>query len=116
MKIWKEKADPEKHIDSMSTSWVGGVSVEGARDNLIPKWVYFVKAEGFTFQFASIRQIEEAREYFSRQVHPSRREFGVELEHYWQKWYERLPKGLTKGSKRGGVLKAFDAAILEFGA
>ena len=86
------------------------------RDNLIEKWVYFVREASFTFQFHSVQQIEEARAYFSQTVHPAGREPGHELEHYWQRWFERLPAGLNGGTKRAKILRALNEAIKTFKA
>ena len=114
MRIWKEKADPKRHADFMSTSHVGGFPLEAQRDNLLESWVYFVTVEGFTFQFVKIEQIKEAKAYFSQKTHKSTITPGIHLEHYWQNWYERLPKGLTKNSKRQKILKALEQALSEF--
>ncbi|NQZ59834.1 MAG: hypothetical protein HRT88_20475 [Lentisphaeraceae bacterium] len=110
MKIWKEKLDPSKHKDYMSTNSLGGDPVKAPKDNLIEAWVYFVKECGFTFQFISLEQIEECIDYFSTKTHPSTKEYNNGLEHYWQKWYERLPSGLTKNGKREKVLKTLTEA------
>lgn len=114
---WKEPFDEHKHRDFMS-----GYQVAGGRprtpppDNLVERWVYFVSVASFTFEFNSLAQIKEARDYFGKKVHPARREPGHELEHYWQRWFERLPAGLNGGTKREKVLMALEKAIEEFGA
>lgn len=111
--IWKELYDPIRHRDFM-TGYQGPGGVGGLdfpRDNLIDKWVYFVREASFTFQFHSVQQIEEARAYFNQTVHPARRQPGHELEHCWQRWFERLPAGLNGGTKRLKVLRALDEAI-----
>ncbi len=113
-KIWREIADPKKHVDFMSTSSLGGVPVSSSKDNLIEKWVYFVEVCNFTFQFASIDQVKECKEYFSNKVHPSTRQEGVDLEHYWHLWYCKLPKGINRGAKREKVLKALDKLLNEW--
>lgn len=92
----------------------GGSPIQPPKDNLITHYVYFVEVVSFTFQFSSIAQIYEALEYCKQKTHPSTMKSGIFLEHYWQKWYERLPKGLLKGTKRGKVIKALEKAILEF--
>ena len=94
----------------------GGRPVMSAPDNLVEKWAYFVYAASFTFQFQSIVQIKEARQYFSQKIHPARRLPGVTLEHCWQRWFERLPPGLQSDAKRKKVVKALDQAIDEFGS
>ena len=103
MKIWKEKTDPEKHRDYVATSHIGGMPVDRPKDNLIESWVYFVKEAGFTFQFVTLAQLETCIDYFSHKTHPSTKSFNNEHEHYWQRWFERLPPGLLK--KREKVLK-----------
>lgn len=114
---WKERFDPEKHRDFMSGYQdAGGLAVEPAKDNLLATWAYFVRAASFTFQFHSITQIREAKDYFSKTIHPARREHGHEMEHYWQRWFERLPPGLNGGSKRERILKALNEAITAFEA
>ena len=113
-RIWKESFDPAKHRDYMATYHTGGLISDTARDNLVERWVYFVRVASFTFQFHSPEQIEEARAYFAKTVHPARREPGHELEHYWQRWFERLPRGIQGGTKRPRVLKALEEAIAVF--
>lgn len=113
--IWREIADPKKHIDFMSTRNEGGVPVDASRDNLIEKWVYCADVCHFTFQFSSLDQVRECKEYFARSVHPSSKEKGHDLEHYWHPWYSRLPKGINKGAKREQVLKALEEIIRKWG-
>ena len=78
-KVWREIADPKKHIDFMSSRNEGGIPIEASRDNLIEKWVYLSDVCDFTFQFASIEQVIECREYFSKSVHPSTKESGHDI-------------------------------------
>ena len=110
-KHWKEKADPNKHIDYMSTSHVGRIPY-------FPKpgseWVYFVRVCGFEFQFVSLEQVQEAIRYFSKKIQPSTKAYNNGLEHYWQQWYERLPKGFQGGTKRKRILMALIEANLTF--
>ena len=114
-RIWKEKFDAAKHRDFMTGYQdAGGVLSDSPRDNLVRKWVYFVRVVSFTFQFHSLDQIEAARDYFSKTVHPARREAGHDLEHYWQRWFERLPPGLQGGTKRPKILKALEEALGTF--
>ena len=61
-----------------------------------------------------VGQIQECRDYFGTKLHPARRTPGVFLEHYWQRWFERLPPGLLTDSKRLRVLKALDKALDQF--
>ena len=86
-RIWREPFDATKHRDFMTGYQdVGGWPVSSPCDNLIEKWVYFVQVASFTFQFQSLEQIEEARDYFTKTVHPACRERLHDLEHYWQRW------------------------------
>jgi hypothetical protein len=112
-KHWKEVADREKHIDYMSTTHIGGINID-FEGNKTDKWVYFVKECSFTFQFVNFEQLDMMIEYFSAKIHPSRRKYNNGLEHYWQYWYERLPKGLIGGTKRERILKALLKARDEF--
>ncbi|MCP4213259.1 MAG: hypothetical protein GY765_01325 [bacterium] len=114
MKIWKEKLDPQKHKDYMSSYWIGGDDIKAPKDNLIDSWIFFVKECGFTFQFTSIAQLDECLNYFSQKVHASTRREHDGLEYDWQAWYERLPGGLIKNSKREKILKSLEAAKEKF--
>lgn len=111
---WREKLDSKKHRDYMVSVGDGGIPIKPPKDNLIDRYVYFVEVVGFTFQFSSIAQAYEALEYCQKKVHPSTLTPGIFLEHYWQKWFERLPKGLLRGSKREKVIKALTKAIANF--
>ncbi|WP_343635188.1 hypothetical protein [Fluviicola sp.] len=111
-KHWKEKTNPEEHIDYMSTSHIGGFPIQNSSEK--GEWVYFVRECSFTFQFASIDQLKVAKAYFSMKVHPSTKRFNNGLEHYWQSWFERLPAGLIRGTKRVRILKALEKALQEF--
>ena len=111
---WKERVDPSKHVDHMSTTWVGGLPRKSPRDNLLEDWAYFVAVTGFTFEFASLEQLRMAREHLQMKTTPSGRLPGVTLEHCWQRWFERLPAGLLRGSKRARVLRALDTAMADF--
>jgi hypothetical protein len=109
---WIEPLDPERHRDFMSSSWVGGIPADADRSGSTD--VYFVAVAGFTFQFASLDQLRECLDWFRIKIHPSSRESGHELEHYWQRWHERLPRGITKESKRPKVVKALENALADF--
>lgn len=100
----------------MSTSHVGGVPATAPADPLIEAWVYFVEAGGFRFEFVSLDQLRECLAWFCQGHHGPNREPGVYLEHYWQRWYERLPKGLLAESKREKVIKALQSALADFDA
>ena len=98
----------------MRSSWVGGLYPKSPQDNLIESWVYFVNVCSFTFQFQSLDQLEQCLRYFSQKIHPSSRLPDVELEHYWQRWYERLPIWLSEEPKRQKVIKALQKARDQF--
>ena len=113
-KVWREIADPTKHLDFMSTRDEGGVPIEASKDNLIEKWVYFANACNFTFQFASIEQVKDCKLYFSKSAHKSTRETGHELEHYWHPWYSKLPKGINRASNKKKVIKVLDQILAQW--
>ena len=114
-RVWLELFDPKQHADFMSTSHIGGVLPE-KRNNLLPRKVLCVEVCSFTFQFLSEPQLQEAISYFSKKTHPSTREYNNGLEHYWQKWFERLPPGLVSNGKRQKVLAALQKAKLIAGS
>lgn len=106
-KIWREIADPDKHEDFMSHGHCnGGIPVKKSKDNLLQNWVYFAEVEGFTFTFVGLGQVLECKRYFEQKIHPSSIRPDIHLEHYWQSWHDRLPKGITKDKRRKKVLKA----------
>ncbi|WP_143157732.1 hypothetical protein [Rubritalea squalenifaciens] len=78
----------------MSTVHIDGMPLYPPRDNLLDKWVYFAEADGHQLQFISRDQVQEALDYFSLKIHASTMHEGIDLEHYWQYWHERLPKGM----------------------
>ncbi len=110
-RVWREIADPKKHSDFMSTYNEGGVPIAASTDNLIEKWVYLAEVCNFTFQFASLEQVKECKEYFKKKVHPSTRDKHPPHEHYWHPWYCKLPKGINKGVKRQKVIKALNLIL-----
>lgn len=108
-KVWREIADPEKHRDFMSNSVEGGIPVTKSRDNLIEAWVYFTEVNGFVFQFANLDQVKDCKKYFEQKLHPSTKgNYHIVHEHYWQPWYCKLPKGITKTKNRIKVLRALE--------
>jgi hypothetical protein len=111
---WREQLDPSRHADQM-TVHVGGFPVEPPRDRLITKWVYFVDVASFTFQFHSLDQLRECLEFFRQKVHRTSRQPDVYLEHYWQRWFEKLPQWLFEESKRVKVVAALELAAKDFG-
>ena len=114
-RLWTETLDPERHVDYMRTSHIGGFPPEPRRDRLIERPVYFVEVCGFTFQFHSLEQIERALAHFGRKIHATSAQSGVTLEHYWQRWYERLPQWLFEEPKRVRVVAALSRALRHFG-
>lgn len=110
-RIWMERADPTRHADFMSTHSIGGVPIHTPRDPLLRPYVLLVTVCGFTFQFHSQAQVNDAIAFFARAIHPSSRQPNVVLEHYWHPWSQRLPKGLTAHSKRVRILSALHKAI-----
>jgi len=114
-RIWKEKLDIKKHRDQMSTADIGGVVPKRPRDTLLTPWVYFVEVASFTFQFHSLEQLREALNYFSKKTHPTSNDgYGRRYEHYWQRWYERLPKGLNREKSRKKIMIALKKAVTSF--
>jgi hypothetical protein len=111
---WREQLDPSRHADQM-TVHVGGFPVEPPRDRLITKRVYFVDVASFTFQFHSLDQLRECLEFFRQKVHRTSRQPDVYLEHYWQRWFEKLPQWLFEESKRVKVVAALELAAKDFG-
>ena len=114
-KVWREIANPEKHRDFMSNHNEGGIEVKKSRDNLIKKWVYFADVCNFTFQFASISQVQECKSYFEKKTHASTIDYHPPWEHYWHPWYCKLPKGINKGVKRQKVIKALNQILKQWG-
>jgi len=89
-KHWSEPLDPKRHLD-FSSSTVGGRVVHTDPHSRL-------RGERITqpIHSSSTRPIEAG-------------------EHYWQRWYERLPKGLTRDVKRERVVAALDSALTDFG-
>jgi len=115
-KVWREIADPAKHRDFMSSLMEGGIPIEKSRDNLIKKWVYLAEVSDFKFQFANIGQVLECKHYFEQKIHPSTKgENHIPYEHYWQVWYCKLPKGMTKNKNRVKVIEAMDEILGRWG-
>jgi len=100
-KIWKEPKS--RHL------WLS---------ELEPTYQYYVDVCGFTFEFISIDAIKEAKAWFAQKTHPSGRlpdSDWLRAEHdVAQRWHERLPAAIKKGTKRDRVVKALTEAIDEF--
>jgi hypothetical protein len=111
---WSEPLDPERHRDFMSTCHIGGMPIEPPRDRLIEQRVFFVEAAGFTFQFASLEQLRATLGYFEQRIRASSRRPDVTLEHYWQRWFERLPQWLSEEPRRVRVASALSRALQAF--
>ena len=112
---WKERLDPERHQDHMTSSMV--LSVEPSKDALIERWAYLVRVCGFTFQFISASQVRDCLEHFSRKIHPSGRYDKLPSgSHWYHPWHERLPMWLFEEPKRARVIKALRDALSEFEA
>jgi len=97
------------------TTGPGGIPAEPPRDRLIAKWVYFVEVASFTFQFHSLEQIQICLRFFREKLHPTSRRPDVRLEHYWQRWFEKLPQWLFEEPKRVKVVAALERAMNDFG-
>ncbi|MEM8777337.1 MAG: hypothetical protein AAGF26_00405 [Cyanobacteria bacterium P01_G01_bin.49] len=80
--------------------------------------IYFIEVCGFTFEFYSLEQIANAIAWFEQKVHPSTRlkdEPMLRSEHdVVQRWHERLPASIKKGSKRSRVAKALRNALAAY--
>ncbi len=106
--FWTEALDPKRHKDFMS----GFVPDGGAAINepTGSRLVYFVRECGFTFQFQSLAQLDEALRYFEAEEHPSGRVPHDAEEHWFHRWFERLPAGLNAHSKRERIVRALRRA------
>lgn len=111
---WKERLDPEKHIDFMCDRSVGGRPVAPVRDNLLEHRVYFVNVCSFTFQFHSLQQVKQCLDYFQIKIHPGSREPNVDYEHYLHPWYQRVPQRLFEEARREKVVRALERALSDF--
>jgi hypothetical protein len=111
---WREEFDSARHLDYMVIADSGGLSVGNLPKSELPKFAYFVNVSGFTFQFLSLAQIQECANFFSQKIHASGRFDFVSIDHWWQKWHERLPQKLFEESNRVQVIKALERAMLDF--
>ena len=119
-KWWKEEYDPHKHVNEMKSVVDGEYQYNfdfSSDDNLLKTYVILVRVVQFTFIFLSLRQLEVCIEYFEQKVHGSTMiSGGIGAADHWevQRWFERLPKGLTSDKKRPTILKALCSAKKEF--
>jgi hypothetical protein len=110
--FWTEPLDATRHRDFMADICPdGGARVDGPAGH---RSVYFVRECGFTFQFQSIEQLDEVVRFFGVSVHPSSRLPNDTFEHWYQRWFERLPAGLTARPKAERILRALRRARRAF--
>ena len=87
-------------------------------NELTPSYHYYVEVCQFTFNFQTIEQIKETRDWFSQKIHKSTRlpdTLWLRAEHdVAQRWYERLPARIKKASKRARVVAALEQAVNHF--
>lgn len=113
-RFWSEPYDPAKHHGPMPGSH------RPTDDDLVRRFVYFVRVCSFTFEFHTLDQIQTCLAYFSEKTHPSSIIPRSELirwggdQHETQRWFERLPPWLFEEPKRQKVLRALHRAIAEF--
>ena len=117
-RIWKEerKGHWSQHFDLHAYAGLPPHDVS-PNQKLVPVWTYCVDVCGFTFRFGSVAQIRPVLEYYQQKIRPtSRRDTtGREFERdVSQRWFERLPGHLLQEPKRLKVIKALQAALVEF--
>ncbi len=106
-KVWREPLDPARHLDHFAPG--------SARPRTGHGFAYFVRVAGFTFELASIEQIQQCLAWFAQPIHPSQREQVFQPETgEWQHWHARLPAFIKRGSKRERVIKALELALREY--
>ena len=102
----------------MSKHWKEKRPIYLWKNKFTPVWCYRVQVCGFTFSFFSINEMIETKKWFEKKIHKSTRA----PDSPWlkserdvaQKWYERLPAKIKKGSKRRRVVQALEQAINEY--
>jgi len=101
----------------MSKCWKEKMPKSGWVNKFTPAYVYYVEVCGFTFEFLTIQDIIEVMNWFSQKIHKSTRlpdSKWLRAEHdVAQRWYEKLPAYIKKGSKRSRIIKALDEAITD---
>ena len=111
-KHWKEKSPFPSHKLPIG-ALQGLPDVEGD-----VREIYFIEVCGFTFEFYSVEQINAAAEWFEQKVHKSTRmkdePFLKAERDILQRWNQRLPGDIKKGSKREQVVKALKKAVAAF--
>ena len=115
-KVWREPADPKKHVDYMNCS-LGGRRIKGPPDNLVPQWVYFVRAPtpkgSKVLLFHGLDQVHTFRAYLSKP--PLGTTAWPTLNTGWyNSWYEKLPKGLTANRHRKRTLALLDEILRQW--
>ena len=71
-----------------------------------------VSVASFTFQFVSIRQIQDCLAFYELHTHKSSRLPVGGMDHWEaQRWFERLPMHLLEAPKRIKVVKALKRAV-----
>ncbi len=95
---------------------VGGEPRVGPKDSLIPAWAYFVRVQGFTFEFSSTEQIAESLDWFRNYKPRSSADWWCTtgFEHF-PRWFERLPPGMTRKSRIPEIVKALESALKDLG-
>lgn len=117
---WKEAYDAKKHSNRMKGMLAGVYTFdfdETPDDKLVPMTVYFVRTGGFTFQFLTLRQLDIAQSYFCLPKRESSRiKGGIGSADHWevQRWFERLPKGLERKTRRAEIAKTLQNALRDF--
>ncbi|WP_116812398.1 hypothetical protein [Steroidobacter cummioxidans] len=111
MNIWKERFDPERHVDKMDPRRHADYAADPHRA-LRAHWVYFAEVSGFTFEFMSLDQVRECLTYFERRLHPSSR-IDLGAADHWevQRWYERIPGHLKSDRNRPEVVRILKALL-----
>lgn len=118
-RIWFEDYDWTKHRNPMGSE-VGtpaGIEHHVRAPSIERHLVTFVRVEGFTFEFHSAEQIQACLEFYSQKTLPSSRvDMSQKAEAnswaHWesQRWFDRLPGGLRRESKRTRIVQALEEA------
>ena len=110
---WIEVYDSKRHANAMKGVVDGAYQCDfdaTPKDSLIRYSVVKVAVASFEFLFLNGQQLEVALEHFNHKIHPSQR-VKVDGDHWeMQRWFERLPSGLTREPTRSRVVKALEQA------